>query len=184
VINFYSHKIHCLRLNRPDDVPVNLPTPTNRLEPVRLPRRPWNTPHVVAPKPTPPYFRLAQDFRRINKILQPCSRLVYASPATCLFWSASSSASKSTVWSYALKSFLGVTGYQLRRFCPFGECWNEECQQAYDSIIKMSKDSLAEQKDSRGVGASMLRHRVQVFAYSCPWTIPLQLLRTIAPCWE
>ena len=32
---------------------------------------PWNTPHVVAPKATPPYFRLAQDFRRVNQALQP-----------------------------------------------------------------------------------------------------------------
>ena len=31
---------------------------------------PWNTRHVVAPKATPPYFRLAQDFRRINRILE------------------------------------------------------------------------------------------------------------------
>ena len=31
---------------------------------------PWNTPHVVAPKATPPFFRLAQDFRRLNRILE------------------------------------------------------------------------------------------------------------------
>lgn len=31
----------------------------------------FNTPHVVASKPTPPFFRLAQDFRRINELLKP-----------------------------------------------------------------------------------------------------------------
>ena len=32
---------------------------------------PFNTPHVVAPKATPPFFRLAQDFRRLNKLIEP-----------------------------------------------------------------------------------------------------------------
>ena len=33
---------------------------------------PFNAPHVVAPKATPPHHRLAQDFRRINELLKPC----------------------------------------------------------------------------------------------------------------
>ena len=31
----------------------------------------FNTPHVMAPKSTPPFFRLAQDFRRLNEVIQP-----------------------------------------------------------------------------------------------------------------
>ena len=31
---------------------------------------PWNTRHVLAKKSTPPYFRLAQDFRDINKLIE------------------------------------------------------------------------------------------------------------------
>ena len=32
---------------------------------------PFNTPHVIAKKATPPYYRLAQDFRRLNRVLEP-----------------------------------------------------------------------------------------------------------------
>ena len=46
---------------------------------------PFNIPHVVAPKTTPPYFRLAQDFRRLNKALElikfPLARLIESQEA-------------------------------------------------------------------------------------------------------
>ena len=32
---------------------------------------PFNTPHVVAPKKTEPFYRLAQDFRRVNRCIKP-----------------------------------------------------------------------------------------------------------------
>jgi hypothetical protein len=31
---------------------------------------PWNARHVLAKKSTPPYFRLAQDFRDLNKLIE------------------------------------------------------------------------------------------------------------------